>query len=93
MRNSPVPKPAQPLKVFPNPAQAQTNLELWTEGPTQATISISNPSGKLLRQEVWNIGESGLHQYPLALMGLARGMYVVVVHDKTDQYFAKLIKL
>ncbi len=89
----PVPKPAQPLKVFPNPAHEQTTLELWTEGPTQATISLSNLSGKLLRQETWNIGEGGLHQYSLGLTSLAQGMYLVVIHDKTNQYFAKLIKL
>ena len=89
----PVPKPVQPLKVFPNPAQEQTTLELWTESATQATISIHNLSGKLLRQEVWNIAEGGLHQYSLALTGLAQGMYVVMAHDKTNHYFAKLIKL
>ncbi len=89
----PVPKPAQPLKVFPNPAQEQTTLELWTEGPTQATISLHNLSGKLLRQEVWNIEEGGLHQYPLALTDLAQGMYVVVVQDKADKYFAKVVRL
>ena len=88
----PIPEPAQPLKVFPNPAQEQTSLEIWTEGPTQATISLHNLSGKLLRQETWNIAEGGLTQYTLGLTGLARGIYVVMVHDKTNQYFAKLIK-
>jgi hypothetical protein len=89
----PVPKPAQPLKVFPNPAQEQTTLELWTEGSTQATISLYNLSGKLLGQEVWNIEEGGLHHYPLALTGLAQGMYVVILQDKADKYFAKVVQL
>ena len=88
----PISKPAQPLKVFPNPAQEQTTLELWTESATQATISIHNLSGKLLRQEVWNIAEGGLHQYSLALTGLAQGMYVVMVHDKTKQNFARIVR-
>jgi len=88
----PIPKPAQPLKVFPNPAHEQTTLELWTEGPTQATISLHNLSGKLLRQETWNIAEGGLHQHTLGLTGLARGMYVVVVESGKGRYYNRLLK-
>ena len=86
----PIPEPAQPLKVFPNPAQEQTTVELWTEGPTQTTISLHNLSGKLLRQETWNIAEGGLSQYTLSLTGLAQGMYVVMVVDKANYYITKI---
>lgn len=80
------------VKIYPNPAQEQATLELWTEGPTQATISISNLSGKLLRQDVWNIREGGLSQYPLALTDLARGMYVVGVETASSRYHNRLVK-
>lgn len=47
---------------------------------------------QLLRQVVWNIGEGGLRQYPFALTGLARGMYVVVVESEEVRYYNRLLK-
>lgn len=35
----------------------------------------------------------GLHQYPLALTGLAQGIFVVVVESGEGRYYNRLLKL
>jgi hypothetical protein len=83
------PKPAS-IRLYPNPTANNLNLE-WQEGVgKQATISITNTTGQLLRSESFTWMQP---KETISLQSLASGSYFIRVADAQgavifcDQFF------
>lgn len=71
------------VAVSPNPASDQLTISLVASEKTPMTISIVNVLGeRLLRNEI--MLESGIHDVPMSVSGLPRGVYLLTLQTETD---------
>ncbi len=80
------------LRIFPNPAAADTNLAFNLETPGTVTVQIVDAAGNLLQTEQLT-GVSGANEHRLRLGKLPGGVYMVQITAGTQQWAKRLVVL
>lgn len=80
-------------KVFPNPASTSSNLEINIPLKEAVEISLFDLSGKKLQSIYSGDLERGTFRYPINLIDLPSGMYLVVISSEKYKESVRLSKL
>lgn len=80
------------LKVYPNPAQAQFNVQLPNFNNHPVTLRVLNINGKIVEQKTVALNGSAIPvTIPIDLRRKAAGMYIIEVIDAEGRKTAKVI--
>jgi hypothetical protein len=71
------------MKIYPNPASSDFNLEISTPEKEEVEIMVYNPNGKLVFSDKLSL-ESGINKLALNSSQYARGIYLVNMFTKTE---------
>jgi M6 family metalloprotease-like protein len=77
-------------KLYPNPAENETTLEISGSLAAQVTIKLISVDGKILWSKVSE--NQPLKQETISLKGISKGMYYVVVEASDEVIIKSLIK-
>jgi len=80
------------LMLYPNPAGAQTNLSILSDG-TKTAISIVDLSGRTVLDPFHQSLEPGKHIIPIEINSLSSGQYIVLVKTELGESSIKLVKV
>ncbi len=78
------------FKVYPNPAQSQTQIQFSLESSENIALQVFDLSGKRLSSDTF-VGVSGLNQRVINTANWANGTYVIAVQIGDRITFQKLI--
>ena len=81
---------ASSMKLFPNPAQDFTTLELDVNAGDY-TIEVIDLNGRTVLAKSVNVADNGVQQIKLNVSTLSNGMYVIGVQGKSDSYTRLMI--
>ena len=77
------------VKIFPNPAQENTYLEIKSDDNTKINVVILDILGNKISEVVYDVA-SGKNMKKLNLEGLANGIYLLKFTDKNNSSIKKL---
>lgn len=80
------------LKVFPNPTNDLTQIELNDVKSKSVLLTIAGVDGTIIKQEQLNAQQSQIIQHQLSMKSLSKGVYILTVRDE-DQIFTKKVIL
>lgn len=78
------------VTVYPNPASGSTTLQMVVDTPSQASWSITDLTGKLIRTGDVKIN-TGNNTVAIDLKNVARGVYLLNLTNKESIYSTKLV--
>ncbi len=81
---------APEASVFPNPFDDKLTLQLKTQQTSNATIEISDVSGKIIYQNIFKT-EKGLNSLEI-FSSLNTGMYFLKFKNNSTELFYKILK-
>lgn len=81
---------ASSMKLFPNPAQDFTTLELDVNAGDY-TVEVIDLNGRTVLAKSINVADNGVQQIKLNVSALSNGMYVIGVQGKSDSYTRLII--
>lgn len=84
---------AQTILVYPNPVKDQTTLSFTLSAKADATIQVSDISGRIVKNFVVNNLKAGKQEVSLDLSAQPSGTYIVRMTSKNDNGYAKLMKI
>ncbi|MEM6769951.1 MAG: T9SS type A sorting domain-containing protein, partial [Bacteroidota bacterium] len=70
--------------VYPNPARAETQLQVYRPKATELTLYLTDASGKVLRTDRRAVA-AGVSQIPVPLTDIPAGLYFLAVEDGNGQ--------
>ena len=79
------------MKIYPNPAVENVNIDLSIVNSGNAVIKIYDVAGKLVYTENLGYLNEGVHQYSMNCRGFNRGMYLVNINVGKESATSKLI--
>lgn len=88
-----IPVKKHDIKVYPNPADKHTCLELYCYERSMINLSVYNMAGVLIKQMFHGIKEPGQYQISLDLSKLDNGLYLIMLNSESGTKVKKLIKL
>ena len=65
------------LKVYPNPAKSNININLFIENKGIAVIAIYNLNGEIAKQKIVSSLQLGLNTITLNIKGIPNGLYLI----------------
>lgn len=80
---------APQLRLSPNPASDVLQLQFQLSNPAPVQYSISDASGKILRQVALDALPTGTHQVPVAVRDLPAGTYFISLYAQGTAETAK----
>jgi hypothetical protein len=80
------------VELYPNPAQNETNLKIFTSNAGEANISILNSIGQLVSQKTTTL-ENGNNVISIDTKHLSEGIYHVVIADRTGASTVKKLTI
>lgn len=78
------------VKMYPNPASMQTNINISLPAITEITITVTDITGRTVKQDKF-IPTDLSYTYPLNISSFKSGLYLVRVNSGTN--FNKVVKL
>jgi hypothetical protein len=80
------------LRVYPNPAGNQVNVDFLAETADEVSVSIVNAFGQLLEyREINNINKLGLNTLQLDMSGYDAGVYYIKLRNSEKSVSKKVI--
>ena len=83
---------ATSLKLIPNPANEQLQLNFNLLASSQVNIRVLDMLGKQVAESVSQQFTAGNQQYSMSLNGLSAGMYMIEMNIEGKKVFQKLLK-
>ena len=78
------------INIYPNPMNTSSTLELNLLESNEVNISITDLSGRLIREVLNEHLAAGMHRISLQLSELASGMYLVFIRSGEENQMIKL---
>jgi len=78
------------LKVYPNPASQRTTIQIYSDIPSQYSISLSDLEGRQVCNSIYS-ANAGLNNYALSLQNLSAGMYILNVQNGVSIQRVKVV--
>ncbi|HZK09183.1 MAG TPA: T9SS type A sorting domain-containing protein [Bacteroidales bacterium] len=78
------------VTMYPNPATESTTLQMMVDTPSEATWSITDLTGKVLRTEAVKLN-TGNNAVRIDLKNMARGVYLLNLTNQKSIYNTKLV--
>lgn len=69
-------------KVYPNPASASTTLEIGVPEKERMVIHLYDMNGKFIQEIFQGKSDRGTFSYPIDLIDLQPGIYLITIHSK-----------
>ncbi len=82
---------ALPVLIYPNPTEDVATLEYHSPKTDVAQITLTDASGKTLRQARWNLS-AGQNTMPVDWSGLPAGLYFVGLHTSIGEVQLKVMR-
>ncbi len=91
VKDIPIGKNGGPIKIFPNPVQADCKVEFILKGNNQYALVVFNLEGKRIYEAKGN-GQYGINHETLNAEDFKTGKYIVQVRSGGDVFTTSLIK-
>ena len=78
------------VTLYPNPASGSTTLQMVVDTPSQASWSITDLTGKLIRTGDVRLN-TGINTVGIDLKNMAKGVYLLNLANKESIYSTKLV--
>jgi hypothetical protein len=80
------------VRCLPNPFRSDFEIELDTQHAGPHTFSLTDISGKSIRQWKSDFNEAGLHRLTCDVSGIANGVYLLTVTSSNHIAWVKLVR-
>lgn len=80
----------QGVSIYPNPAQAEVNIQYVSQNGTATHVYITDNAGKLIRSNTIQSG-AGKNLVIMDIEGIAPGSYFVILNSEGQQHIEQLI--
>ncbi|MBC8047540.1 MAG: T9SS type A sorting domain-containing protein, partial [Fimbriimonadaceae bacterium] len=81
----------QSLAIYPNPAQNELNIQMFAGQNADATIQITDITGRVVAEKNSVVVHSGENSIKLDVSDLSNGMYMLNIFSETDKQSMKVI--
>ena len=81
------------MNCFPNPAKDMSELVVKVTGDIEASITLVDMNGKMVKKIANGNLDKGIHTYTIDLSNLSKGVFFVNLSTKTSQHSTKIVKL
>jgi hypothetical protein len=78
------------ISLYPNPADAYTELSVWSETSFTATITLTDIEGREFYSNQTSIAQ-GKNDYMIDLSGISDGVYMVNMNSNNGSYSKRLV--
>ena len=82
--------PQPSFTVYPNPANPQTTVQLTIQETQPVTIRIVDINGRIIQNKYYGILISGNYNFPINLMNLSSGNYLITVSTNKNHRTQKI---